>query len=129
MAEFGMPNISHQLSTSEIYFEQQLGIDGGIMSEYQRLKRFGASEEEMKIWSALQRLGLTQEEMELGKSISNSYPCDVGCAHSSKVEKVTGHSETEIKRAKALIKLGAREQDFDESRAKRLGSIGMKEEN
>lgn len=101
--------------------------EGGITEEI-RLKRFGASEEEMKNWSALQRLGLTQSEMELGNSIRIANPCDVGSATITKVEKMTGCTEAEMKRAKALLTLGASEQEYGESRAKRLGQIGRKEE-
>ena len=92
------------------------------------MKVFGASSEEMKNWHALQRLGVTQSESEEGTSIVKSNPSshqhDV--TDEDKVERLTGFSMAQVKRAKALSTLGTNEEEFGEYRAKQLGSIGMK---
>lgn len=94
------------------------------ISERLRLKRFGASEEEMKTWAALKRMGVTEEERELGDLIFSANPADLSNAEITKIEKITGYSENEMKRAKALQTLGASEEECSESLSIRLGSIG-----
>ena len=120
-----------KVATSDNFKKVRLLVHAGAqfndteISEDVRLKRFGASAEEMKNWSALQRMGLTQSEMELGNSIRMANPSlEIDTAKASKVEKMTGASMAEMKRAKAVLTLGSSEQEIEESRAKRLGQIG-----
>jgi hypothetical protein len=94
------------------------------MSEQLRMKLFGASSTEMKNWHALQRLGVTYSELEEGKCIFNSNPSHHIIADEDKVERLTGFSMAQVKRAKALSTLGTNEDEFGEYRAKQLGSIG-----
>ena len=114
-----------KVATSDNFKKVRAQFNDTEISEDVRLKRFGASAEEMKNWSALQRMGLTQSEMELGNSIRMANPSlEIDTAKASKVEKMTGASMAEMKRAKAVLTLGSSEQEIEESRAKRLGQIG-----
>ena len=97
--------------------------DSPVLSNQMRMKLFGVTAEEMKMWTVLQRLGVTYEEFLLGNEIFASIPSRP-MRGGNKLENVTGVSTAQMKRAKAVSMLGTTEDEIYESRARMMGSIG-----
>lgn len=122
--------VEERFNKLRVYLSAGAHFRESEISEKVRLKRFGASEDEMKKWSAMKRMGVTQEEVDMENSIRISNPSDKACDRdATKVEKMTGCSVAEMKRSKALATLGASEQECSESRSRRLGNIGKRGSN
>jgi hypothetical protein len=88
----------------------------------QKLKRLGVTEEEMKRWSALKKMGLTDDDFALGAR----YAAETSILGSdvSKVERLTGYTDVQQKRSKAVKTLGTSEEEISEIRSHVLGQIG-----
>ena len=101
------------------------------MSDKWKMKMFGTTDEEMMCWTSFRRLGITFDEFKQGNEIIASEPAHP-CHNKRKItklEKLTGHSEEQIKRSVALAVLGTTENEMFEVLAKKLGSIGRVKSN
>ncbi len=84
----------------------------------------GVSEEEMKRNNAYKKLGVTEEDYVKANEVMSSIDKELNIQ--TKEERIIGYSSAQIKRVKAVNVLGTSEEEIDLTRAKTVGSIGVR---
>ena len=130
-------NIIYEYTSASTLASGNVSAESGIESEIDSEKQFhkdfhkilGVDDEQMKRNPAMKKMGVLDESYDTANEIIAHSGIGVAPAdqHLHKQEFVAGYREDQIKREKAVKKLGVSESFMEDQRAQMLGAVGIGE--